>query len=151
MSEQNQKSPVGSQNVVLQQGAAPVYPLITEDTGVHTNPEQWLHNFHWDSGVETVLNAAAAVNFGAVVAAGLARRVREITVRNLSQAATVITLSVGGVNRLSFDVPGNTTRTWSSEDGRAFTAGQQVQIASSAAGVGSETFVTASGVEAAQS
>ena len=149
MSEQNQKSPVGSQNVVLQQGPAPLYPLIVDM--IDPNSEEWIHNNHHDTGVETVLNAAAAVNFGAVVAAGLVRRVREITVRNLSQAATVITLSVGGVNRLSFDVPGNTTRTWSSEDGRAFTAGQQPLIASSAAGAGTETFVTASGVEAAQS
>ena len=121
------------------------------DTGHNTNPELWDHLYHWESGAETVLNAAAAVNFGAAVAAGLARRVREITVRNSSQNATVVTLSVGGVNRLSFDVPANTTRVWYSQDGRLFAAASQPQIASSAAAAGQETYVTASGVEAAQS
>lgn len=139
----------GSQDVPLQQGPAPNYPLITEDAGTHTNPEKWLHDNHWDSGAELVLNAAAAVNLGAAVGAGLTRRIREITVRNTAQANTVITLSVGGVNRLSFDVPTQTTRTWSSQDGRAFVAAAQPQIASSAAAVGTETYVTASSVEAA--
>ena len=121
------------------------------DTGVHTNPEQWLHDNHWDSDAEVVLNAAAAVNLGAAVAAGVVRRVKEITVRNTSQTDTVVTLSVGGVNRVSFDVPANTTRTWSSQDGRLFAAASQPQIESSAAAVGSETYVTAAGVEAEQS
>ena len=114
------------------------------------NPERYLHVYHWDSGAELVLNSAAAANLGAAVGAGLTRRIREITVRNTAQAGTVITLSVGGVNRLSFDVPMGTTRVWYSEDGRLFTAGEQVQIASSAAGAGTQTYVTASGVEAAQ-
>ena len=121
------------------------------DTGINTNPEAWLNNHHWDSGAELVLNAAAAVNLGAAVAAGVVRRIREITVRNTAQANTVITLSVGGVNRVSFDVPAQATRTWSSQDGRLFVAAAQPQIASSAAAAGQETFITAAGVEAAQS
>jgi len=122
-----------------------------QDTGVNTNPERWLNDHHWDSGAEVVLNAVAAVDLGVAVATGVVRRVREITVRNTSQANTVITLSAGGVNRLSFDVPANTTRTWSSQDGRLFVAASQTQIASSAAAVGQETYINASGVEAAQS
>lgn len=110
--------------------------------------ERYLHTYHWDSGTELVLNAAAAVNLGAAVGAGLTRRIREITVRHTGQTNTVITLSVGGVNRLSFDVPAQTTRTWSSQDGRAFVAAAQPQIASSAAAGGSETYITAAGVEA---
>jgi len=125
--------------------------LLTEDTGVHTNPEQWLNDNHWDSGAEVVLNAVAAVNLGAAVAAGVVRRIREITVRNTSQANTVVTLSVGAVNRLSFDVPANTTRVWYSDNGRLFVAASQPLIASSAAAAGQETYITASGVEAAQS
>lgn len=121
------------------------------DTGIHTNPQQWLHNWHWDSGAELVLVNAVAANLGAVVAAGRVRRIKEITVRNMAQSDTIVTISVGGVNRLSIEVPLQTTRVWSSEDGRAFTAGQQVQAASSAAGAGTQTFITASGVEAAQS
>ena len=120
-----------------------------EDTGVNTNPERWLHDHHWDSYTQLVLNAAAPQNLGIAVPAGLWRRIREITVRNTAQANTVITLSGAGVNRLSFDVPAQTTRTWSSQDGRAFGAGQQPQISSSAAAVGSETYITASGVIAA--
>lgn len=151
MSGVSSERPKGSQGVELQQGVAPTYPLITEDTGVHTNPEQWLHDHHWDTPAEIVLAAAAAVNMGAAVAAGRVRRIREITVRNTAQANTVITLSVAGVNLLSFDVPQGTTRTWSSDNGRDFAAGSIPQIASSGAGVGTETFVSASGVEAAQS
>lgn len=127
----------------------PLNPIDVEDTGLNTNPARYLQIWHWDSGTELVLNAAAAVNLGAAVGAGLMRRIREITVRNAAQANTVITLSVGGVNRLSFDVPAQTTRTWSSEDGRAFVAASQPQIASSAAAGGSETYITASGIEAA--
>ena len=113
-----------------------------------TNPQRFLHNYHWDSGEELVLASATAQNLGAPVAAGRTRRIREITVRNTAQANTVITLSVDTTNRLSFDVPSQTTRVWSSEDGRAFTSGQQVKIASSGAGAGTQTYITASGVEA---
>ena len=108
----------------------------------------WLHRNHWDSGAELVLNAVGAQNLGAAVAAGATRRIREISVRNTAQANTVVTLSVGGVNRLSFDVPAQTTRVWYSDNGREFTAAQQPQIASSAAAVGAETYISASGVEA---
>lgn len=137
----------GSQAQQLQQVAA-TFELITQDTGLNTNPERWLHENHWDSGVELVINAAAAVNLGAAVGAGVTRRIREITVRNVAQANTVITLSDAGGNRLSFDVPAQSTRTWSSQDGREFAAASQAQIASSAGAVGSEAYITATGVEA---
>ena len=125
-------------------------PLPTEDTGVNTNPERWLHDNHWDSGVELVLNAAAAVNLGAAVAAGNTRRVRSITVRNTALVNTVITLSqaVPAQNRISFDVPAQGTRVWSEQDAVEFLAGVQSQIASSAAAVGAETYIHAAGVEA---
>lgn len=115
-----------------------------------TNPERWLHDNHWDSGVELVLNAAAAANLGAAVGAGVTRRIRSITVRNTAQANTVITLSqvAPAQNRLSFDVPAQSTRTWSEQDGVEFLATVQVQIASSAAVAGQETYIHAAGDEA---
>jgi len=124
--------------------------LPVEDTGLNTNPERWLHDNHWDSGAELVLNAAAAANLGGAVAAGATRRIRSITVRNTAQVNTVITLSQAAPaqNRVSFDVPPQTTRVWSEEDGVEFAAGVQPQISSSAAAVGAETYIHASGVEA---
>lgn len=124
--------------------------IPTQDTGLNTNPEKWMHDHHWDSGAELVLNAAAPVNLVAPVAAGATRRVRSITVRNTALANTVITVSqlLPLQNRVSFDVPAQTTRVWSEEDGVEFLAAVQVQISSSAAAVGSETYIHASGVEA---
>lgn len=138
----------GSQDIPALQKATG--ELIVEDTGLHTNPEKWLHDNHWDSGVELVLAAAAPVNLGAAVGAGATRRVRSITVRNMAQANTVITLSqlLPLQNRVSFDVPSQTTRTWSEEDGIEFAAGVQLQISSSAAAVGTESYISAVGVEA---
>ncbi len=117
---------------------------------ISAHGERWLHDNHWDSGAELVLNAVAAVNMGAVVGAGVTRRVRSITVRNTSTNNTVITLSqvAPAQNRKSFDVPAQTTRTWSEQDGVEFLAGVQVQIESSAGAVGDEAYVTAAGVEA---
>jgi len=149
MSEGRQQV-AGSQDLPLQQGAAAPYPLIVEDTGINTNPERWLHDNHWDNGAELVLNAAAAVNLGAAVGAGATRRIRSITVRNTALVNTVITLSQAAPaqNRVSFDVPAQTTRVWSEQDAVEFLAAVQPQIASSAAAVGAETYIHASGVEA---
>ena len=137
---------------VLGQGAdiSPANPLITEDLGTNTNPERWLHDNHWDNGAELVLNAAAAINLGAVVGAGVTRRIRSITVRNTALVNTVITLSqvVPAQNRLSFDVPAQTTRVWSEQDAVEFAAGVQVQISSSAAAAGAGSYIHAAGVEA---
>lgn len=138
-------------NLIQYLGVAvsPANPVDVQDTGLNTNPERWLNDNHWDNGIEIVLVAAAAVNLGAAVGAGVIRRIREISVRNAGQVNTVITLSDAGGNRLSFDVPSQTTRTWSSQDGREFAAASQPQIASSAAAAApAQTFITASGVEA---
>ncbi|GAH90054.1 unnamed protein product [marine sediment metagenome] len=104
--------------------------LAVEDTGVHSNPERYRQDNHWDSGAELVLNAAAAVNLGVAVAAGATRRIRSITVRNVAQANTIITLSqvAPAQNRVSFDVLAQSTRVWSEQDGVEFLTGVQVQI-----------------------
>jgi hypothetical protein len=141
----------GSQDVPLQQGpAADGYPLIVEDLGTHTNPERWMHDHHWDCDEVTV--AAAGVggqqNLGAPVGAGVTRRIREITIRHAGTNNTVVTLLIaGGATRLTIDVPAQTTRVWSSEDGRLFTAGQQPAVQTSDV-TGGSTFISASGVEA---
>lgn len=122
-----------------------------EDTGVNTNPETWLHNNHWECDEVTV--AAAGVggeqNLGAVVGAGVTRRIREITIRNTATANTVVTILIsGGATKLTIDVPTMTTRTWSSQDGIEFDPTEQPAVqTSSVAGAGS-TFVSARGVEA---
>ncbi len=126
-------------------------PQGTEDSGTHTNPEKYLHDNHWDSGVELVLVAAGAQNLGTAVGAGVTRRIRSITIYNGAAVDTLVTLSqvAPAQNRLPpILVPAGTTRTWNDQDGVKFLAGVQVQIASSAGGVGAETHITAAGVEA---
>ena len=120
-----------------------------DDSGAHTNPARWLHENHWDCDEVTVAVAGAPgqQNLGVAVAAGLTRRIREITIRHAGTNNTVVTLLVGAVIRLTIDVPAQTTRVWSSEDGRVFTAAQQPAVQTSDI-TGGSTFVSASGVEA---
>lgn len=140
----------GSQDVPLQQGPAPEYPLITEDLGTHTNPETWLHENHWEAD-EVTINAAGVggqQNLGVVVPAGVTRRIREITIRHAGTNNTVVTLLIaGGATKVTIDVPAQSTRVWSSQDGREFAAGEQPAVQSSDV-TGGNTFVSASGVEA---
>jgi len=120
---------------------------------VGTNPQRFLHNYHWGSGAEVDLDAAATPeSLGAAVATGRVRRIREITVRHAGSGNTVITLGVnlGDANeeiRLTFDVPAQTTRVWSSEDGRSFSAGEQPEVQTSNV-TGGHSYVTAAGIEA---
>jgi hypothetical protein len=120
-----------------------------DDSGAHTNPARWLHENHWDCDQVTVAVAGlpGQQNLGAVVGAGLTRRIREITIRHAGTNNTVVTLLVGVAIRLTIDVPAQTTRVWSSEDGRVFTTAQQVAVQTSDI-TGGSTFISASGVEA---
>jgi len=129
----------------------PDYLYRTEDTGLHTNPERWLQDYHWEPVAQipiTVAGAAGQQNVGAAVAAGKTRRIREVTVRHAGTNGTVITLldAAGGNIKLSFDVPAQTTRVWSSQDGRRIAAGLQPVIQSSDV-TGGNTFITLSGDE----
>lgn len=114
-----------------------------------TNPSQWLQTHHWEADEVTIAAAGAGgqQNLGAVVGAGLTRRIREITIRHAGTANTVVTILIGVVPKLTVDVPAQTTRVWSSEDGVAFTATQQPVIQTSNVTAGS-TYVSARGVEA---
>ena len=123
--------------------------LITEDTGANTNPERWLHCNHWEpAGGEVVLTASGAAGATVVdgpIVAGT-RRVREVTTRNAGSRNTVITVYVPtGRTVLSYDVPAQTTRTWSSQDGRAFTATESVSVMSSDV-FGGFTYISLAGV-----
>jgi len=133
-----------------QVGYAPYgVPMPTEDTGVHTNPEQWLQDYHWDCNEVTIVAAGVGgqLNLGVAVGVGVSRRIREITIRHAGTNNTVVTLLIAaGATRLTIDVPAQTTRVWSSEDGRVFTTGQISAVQTSDV-VGGSTFISASGVE----
>lgn len=112
----------------------------------------FLHQFHWEpSGGEVTISAVGVggqQNLGGAVPTGVTRRIREITVRHSGTNATVITLIEANSGRvvLTIDVPAQTTRVWSSEDGRAFVAGEQPAVRSSNV-TGGNTYVTVAGVE----
>lgn len=122
--------------------------------GEHTNPEKYLHDNHWEPDAEIPIVAAGApgeLPLGAAVAVGVVRRIREITIRHAGTNNTVVTLldETGGNVKASIDVPAQTTRVWSSEDGRLIAATLQPVIQTSDV-TGGSTYVSASGVEAAQ-
>jgi len=113
------------------------------------NSEKYLHADHWES-VEVEISVAGAAgqqNLGGAVAAGKTRRIREITIRHAGSNNTVITLLIaGGATKVTIDMPAQTTRVWSSQDGREFAAGEQPAVQSSDV-TGGSTFVSAAGVE----
>jgi hypothetical protein len=129
------------------------YPLgkqLTEDSGVNTNPERYLHENHWEAEEVTIAVAGAPgqQNLGAAVGVGLTRRIRELTIRHAGTNNTVVTLLIaGGATKVTIDVPAQSTRVWSSQDGREFAAGEQSAVQSSDV-TGGNTFVSAAGVEA---
>jgi len=117
------------------------------------NPEKYLHKYHWNTPAEipiTVAGAPGQLALGGAVAAGRTRRIREVTVRHAGSANTVVTIydANGGNILLTIDVPAQSTRTWSSQDGRAVAATLQPVIQTSDV-TGGSTFVSAAGVEAA--
>jgi len=121
-----------------------------DDSGKNTNPERWLHDNHWEAE-EVTINVAGAggqQNLGAVVGVGLTRRIRELTIRHAGTNNTVVTLLIaGGAIKVTIDVPAQTTRVWSSQDGREFAAGEQPTVQTSDV-TGGSTYVSAAGVEA---
>jgi len=120
--------------------------------GEHTNPERYLHDNHWNTPADIPLVAAGVpgeLALGAAVAAGKVRRIKEVTVRHTGTANTVISiLDATGANVIiSFDVPAQTTRTWSSQDGRAVAATLQPMVQTSDI-TGGGAMVSAAGIEA---
>lgn len=150
MAERRQQT-AGSRDVPLQQGPqADGYPLIVEDLGTHTNPEKWLHDNHWEADEVTIAVAGAPgeQNLGGPVPAGVTRRIRELTIRHAGTNNTVVTLLIsGGAIKVSIDVPAQTIRVWSSQDGREFGPGEQPAVQTSDV-TGGSTYISAVGVEA---
>jgi hypothetical protein len=124
--------------------------IPTVDSGVHSNPEKWIHDNHWEAAQVTIAAAGAPgqQNLDVVVPAGVTRRIRTIHVRHAGTNNTVVTLLIaGGAVKRSWDVPAQTTRVISSEDGWSFAAGQQPAVQTSDV-TGGSTYVGAEGVQA---
>lgn len=117
-----------------------------EDPGTHTNPERWLHDNHWNCDEVELDAAATAEDLGAAVTTGKVRRIRELTIRHAGTNNTVVTITDGTDTKLSIDVPTQSTRVWSSQDGRAFIAGETPDAQTSDI-TGGSTFISAAGVE----
>lgn len=111
--------------------------------------ERYIHDNFWESG-EVTINAADEAgqqNLGTPVPRGKRRRIKEITIRHTGTNNTVVTILVaGGGKKLSIDVPPQSTRVWSSGQGRIFEAGEQPAVQSSDV-TGGNTYVSATGVE----
>jgi len=136
---------------VLGQGGdiAPGNELLTEDTGLNTNPARWLHDNHWEDDEVTIAVAGAPgqQNLGPVVPAGQTRRIRVLHVRHAGTNNTVLTLLVaGGAVKRSWDILAQSTRVISSEDGWEFQPGEQPAVQTSDV-TGGSTFVGPEGVE----
>lgn len=112
------------------------------------NEEKWRHKKHWDSGEELVIVVpATSYNLGPVVPADLMRRLREITVRTTTTQNIIVRVLVNTTCRLSFDVTAQSTRIWSSQDGREFQAGDQLAIRVPVI-TGGTVYLTAGGLDA---
>jgi len=123
--------------------------MITQDTGVNTNPEQWLHDNNWGQREVTIAVAGAPgeQNLGAAVPAGETRRIRTVVIRHVGTNNTVVTLLVsGGAVSVSFDVAPQSTRVLSAEDGWEFVAAEQSAVQTSDV-TGGSTYVSAIGNE----
>jgi len=122
--------------------------MPSASAGAMPTGEEFLHENHWESGEVEIDTAGAAgqKNLGSVVPTLKTRRIREITIRHTGTNNTVVSLLVDTTVKLSIDVPAQTTRVWSSQDGRSFDAGEQPIVQSSDV-TGGSTFVSAAGVE----
>ena len=119
-----------------------------EGIGQHSNPERYRQDNHWEAEEVTCLLAATDYNLGAAVVAGKTLRIRLITIRHAGTNNTVVTLLIAGGNtKVTVDVAAQTTRVWSSQDGREFLATEQPAVQTSDI-TGGSTFVSASGIEA---
>jgi len=123
-----------------------------QDTGVHSNPEKYRGDNHWQNPEVTITVAGAGgeQNLGAVVPADHRRRIMYLKLRHAGTANTVVSLmeAVGVTQIDSWDVPAQTTRIVSVELGWQFDAAEQPAVRSSDV-TGGNTMVTAIGLEEA--
>ncbi|GAI35803.1 unnamed protein product [marine sediment metagenome] len=124
--------------------------IPTQDNGVHSNPEKWLHDHHSEANQVTIALAGAPgeQNLGPVVPAGVTRRIRTLNIRHAGTNDTVVTLLIaGGAIKDSIGIAPQTTRLWGVQDGAEFAAGEQPAVQTSDV-TGGSTYVTPMGVEA---
>lgn len=125
-------------------------PLPTEDSGVHSNPEKYIHDNAWEAE-EVTINAVGVGGeqaLGVAVVARKKRRITELTIRHAGTNNTVVTLLIqGGNTKVTLDVTAQATREWESDKGRIFDAAEISAVQSSDV-TGGNTFISASGVEA---
>jgi len=111
--------------------------------------EDFLHNYHWDSGDETIISVAGAPgeqNLGGAVPSGKVRRIRVLKIRHAGTKNTVLSILVGAAVKLTIDVPPQSTRVYSDVHGIKCTETQQPKVQTSDVTDGS-TYLKASGVE----
>ena len=126
------------------------WPPVTILDAQIFNDAAWRHANHWEVNEVTIAVAGAPgqQNLGPVVPAGQRRRIRTINIRHTGTQNTVVTLLIaGGAVKDSIDVPAQTTRLWSVEDGADFNTGEQSAIRTSDV-TGGPTYVTPVGVQA---
>ncbi len=111
--------------------------------------DKWLQDCHWEQRqvTITIVDAPGAQNLGVPVGVGLIRRIRSLKIRNAGTQNTVVSLLVGTVVVDSWDIPAQTTRIISDQDGWKFVAGEQTIVQTSSVD-GGNTYVSARGVEA---
>jgi len=147
MAEKRQQI-AGDQDITLMQDPVTGH-LLTQDSGLHTNPEKWLHDNHWEADEVTIAVAGAPgeQNLGAVVPAGETRRIRVLHVRHAGSNNTVLTLLIaGGAVKRSWDIAPQSTRVINSEDGWEFQPGELPAVQTSDV-TGGSTYVGPEGVE----
>lgn len=128
---------------------------ITQDTGVHTNPERYRQQYGGSFGELMIVLAGAVgqqiirVTPASATGQNLVFRLKEITVRHTGTSDTVVSIRVltETIDRLSFDVRAGTTREWESEIGRVI--GQTLTVVARSSDVtGGTTYVSGSYLEA---
>lgn len=132
------------------QQVAGTLELITQDTGLNTNPARWLHENHWEADEVTISTAGLGgeQNLGAVVPAGETRRITELLIRHEGTQETTVTLLIsGGATKATVKVLANDSISVPLGNGREFDATEQPAVQSSNV-EGGNTYVSASGVEA---
>lgn len=126
------------------------WPDVTEIEARIHNAEAWRHANHWDCDEVNVvaIGVGGEQNFGAPIPVGVTRRIREITIRHTGTNNTIITILISGAaTKITIDVPAQTTRVWSSEDGIEFTDAQQPAVQTSDV-TGGGAYVSARGDQA---
>jgi len=141
---------VASSWVVRTPSGTPDYLYRTEDTGLHTNPEKYRGDNHWQNP-EVTINVAGVggeQNLGVVVPADYRRRIMYLKVRHAGTANTVVSLmeAVGVILIDSWDILPQTTRLISVQLGWRFDAAEQPAVRSSNVTAGN-TFITVIVVE----